>query len=81
LILKFASGDLQNKLLKTKYRYLVEGNTWGDVFWGQYPIGTGENNLGKQLEYVREFYRQRLTALQNLDVKLRLHSSIDRMLT
>lgn len=32
---------------------LVEGNAWGDTFWGQCPIGEGENMLGKLLMQVR----------------------------
>jgi ribA/ribD-fused uncharacterized protein len=32
---------------------LIEGNTWGDTFWGICK-GQGENNLGKILMWVRE---------------------------
>ena len=35
-------------------RQLIEGNTWGDTFWGQCPIGTGKNMLGKLLMSIRD---------------------------
>lgn len=41
--------DLKIKLIETGDSLLVEGNTWGDRYWGQSPIGKGENNLGKIL--------------------------------
>ena len=52
--IKFSSpGYLHNALLDTGDEELVEGNYWGDTFWGQCPIGTGENNLGKILMEIR----------------------------
>lgn len=45
--------DLAQKLLNTGDAELVEGNTWGDVYWGVCK-GVGENNLGKILMEVRE---------------------------
>ncbi len=45
--------DLLVRLLMTGNRLLVEGNTWGDTFWGVCR-GKGENNLGKILMRVRE---------------------------
>jgi ribA/ribD-fused uncharacterized protein len=44
--------DLANKLILTGEEELIEGNTWGDRFWGVYR-GRGENNLGKILMQVR----------------------------
>lgn len=44
--------DLRQKLLETGDRELVEGNTWGDRFWGVCN-GVGENNLGKVLMEIR----------------------------
>ena len=32
---------------------LIEGNTWGDTFWGQVD-GKGENKLGKLLMKIRD---------------------------
>jgi len=43
-------------LLGTGDEELVEGNTWGDVFWGVCD-GKGENHLGKILMQVRQELR------------------------
>lgn len=51
---KFSDKQLYNLLLETKPRLLVEGNYWGDTFWGQCPVGVGENNLGKLLMEIRD---------------------------
>jgi hypothetical protein len=40
------------KLMDTKNAVLVEGNWWGDTFWGVCK-GTGSNHLGKILMAVR----------------------------
>jgi N-glycosidase YbiA len=46
---KFAQGsELANQLLATKNQQLVEGNWWGDTFWGVCK-GKGENHLGELL--------------------------------
>jgi ribA/ribD-fused uncharacterized protein len=56
---KFAQGTkLREKLLATGDVEIVEGNTWGDTFWGQCPIGTGENHLGKLLMKLREEFKK-----------------------
>lgn len=47
-----AHDDLREKLLATGDRPLMEGNHWGDTFWGV-SGGAGENHLGKILERVR----------------------------
>jgi len=44
---------LRRKLHATAPLTLIEGNTWGDTFWGQCPVGVGENHLGKLLMQVR----------------------------
>jgi ribA/ribD-fused uncharacterized protein len=46
--------DLMDLLMATKCRDLIEGNTWGDRFWGQCPLGTGRNELGKILMGIRD---------------------------
>lgn len=46
--------ELMEKLMNTKGRELIEGNTWGDTFWGQSPLGKGRNELGKILMSVRD---------------------------
>jgi ribA/ribD-fused uncharacterized protein len=38
----------------TAPRTLIEGNTWGDTFWGESPIGNGKNMLGKLLMSLRD---------------------------
>lgn len=50
---KFARGTLRGQQLDaTGDRQLVEGNWWGDTFWGVCG-GVGENQLGKLLMQVR----------------------------
>lgn len=44
--------ELREKLLATGDDLLIEGNTWGDTFWGCVG-GEGENHLGKILMKVR----------------------------
>jgi hypothetical protein len=51
------NGDLKQKLLLTDDAYLVEGNTWGDRFWGQVN-GFGANHLGRLLMELREIYKE-----------------------
>lgn len=50
-----ANPDLSNMLFATGEQELVEGNDWGDRFWGVDPVGSdnGENQLGKILMHVR----------------------------
>lgn len=48
--------DLAEKLLATGDAVLIEGNDWGDKFWGQVD-GVGENQLGRILMKVREELR------------------------
>jgi ribA/ribD-fused uncharacterized protein len=45
------------RLHQTGEEELIEGNTWGDTFWGQCPLGNGENMLGKLLMKVRSEQR------------------------
>ncbi len=45
--------ELRAALLATGERRLVEGNTWGDVFWGMCR-GRGKNHLGRILMRVRD---------------------------
>ena len=49
---KFSVEPLKSKLLATTGD-LVEGNWWGDVYWGVCR-GMGQNNLGKLLMKIRE---------------------------
>ena len=51
---KFVKGsELGDKLIATKPHEIVEGNTWGDTFWGV-SRGQGLNTLGKLLMQVRD---------------------------
>lgn len=60
---------LAEKLLSTGDAELIEGNTWGDRFWGVVD-GVGENNLGKVLMKVRdEFVAQSVWANYAKDSK------------
>lgn len=53
---KFGTEPLKSKLLKTGKATLVEGNWWGDKYWGVCD-GKGENHLGKLLMKIREELR------------------------
>lgn len=62
------SLDVMECLLESKFSYpplsrslmnvtvpIVEGNWWGDIFWGvDEDTGEGENNLGKILSRIRD---------------------------
>ena len=50
---KFNNSKLKRQLLATKDQELVEGNTWGDTFWGVCR-DKGSNHLGKILMQVRQ---------------------------
>lgn len=50
---KFHTEYLADKLVATAPRILIEGNRWGDTFWGMCS-GVGQNNLGKLLMQVRD---------------------------
>lgn len=49
---KFTNDQLREKLLATGDVELIEGNWWGDRFWGVCK-GEGENHLGKLLMKIR----------------------------
>ncbi len=50
---KFAKGSqLGDMLVKTRDMHLIEGNTWGDTFWGV-CYGVGQNVLGLMLMEIR----------------------------
>jgi ribA/ribD-fused uncharacterized protein len=50
---KFSDPELAEKLLDTGDEELIEGNWWGDTYWGVCN-GVGKNKLGKLLMQVRE---------------------------
>lgn len=50
--------DLAAKLVATWPRELIEGNHWGDTFWGvDTSTGEGQNLLGKMLMEIRDRHR------------------------
>ena len=49
---KFADEPLRSRLLSTGVAILIEGNDWGDKFWGRVN-GEGMNKLGQILMRVR----------------------------
>lgn len=48
----FQNPALRKELLATYPYELIEGNTWGDTYWGVCR-GEGENKLGQILMYIR----------------------------
>ena len=56
---KFMQPHLRDMLLATGDAKLIEGNTWGDRFWGQCS-GVGENQLGKILMLRESLCKSRL---------------------
>ena len=53
LRLKFQNPDLRKKLIATGDEELIEGNPWGDRYWGVCN-GSGKNKLGKLLMKIRK---------------------------
>ncbi len=58
---KFAVAELRDALLATGDAELLEGNTWGDVYWGVCG-GRGRNQLGRTLMRIRDDIRRRAGA-------------------
>lgn len=56
LRLKFRDPLLRIKLINTGDARLIEGNTWGDTYWGVCN-GQGQNVLGQLLMLVRDEIR------------------------
>jgi N-glycosidase YbiA len=52
LRIKFSDNTLMSLLVLTSARDLIEGNNWGDRFWGVCR-GEGQNHLGKILMKIR----------------------------
>jgi predicted NAD-dependent protein-ADP-ribosyltransferase YbiA (DUF1768 family) len=57
LRVKFADLELKQLLLATGTAKLIEGNFWGDTYWGV-CAGIGRNNLGKLLMKIRDELRE-----------------------
>lgn len=56
ITVKFQDPELKEMLLATGDTELIEGNTWGDTYWGLCN-GKGKNMLGKLLMELREEIR------------------------
>lgn len=52
LLKKFSDPKLRQRLLDTGNATLIEGNWWGDTYWGVCK-GVGKNNLGRLLMSIR----------------------------
>lgn len=50
---KFSKSPYKALLIATENALLIEGNSWGDTFWGVCN-GEGENHLGKILMKIRD---------------------------
>jgi len=55
---KFSDPELRHLLITTGNAKIVEGNNWGDTFWGVCD-GRGSNHLGNLLMQVRSEIRKR----------------------
>lgn len=64
---KFANSHLRALLVSTGDEELVEGNWWGDAYWGVTDggDGVGSNNLGKLLMKLREEFKKELAEKKN----------------
>lgn len=59
---KFAQEPFRQQLLDTGDAKLIEGNNWGDRFWGVCR-GKGQNHLGRLLMKVRQELREDMLGL------------------
>ena len=50
---KFSQPEFREKLKATGTCQIIEGNTWGDTFWGKCKE-VGQNNLGKLIMEIRD---------------------------
>jgi predicted NAD-dependent protein-ADP-ribosyltransferase YbiA (DUF1768 family) len=58
LKLKFTQEPFRTKLLETEDTELIEGNWWGDEFWGiNINTDTGQNILGRLIMKIRKEIR------------------------
>ncbi|QHJ72889.1 swarming motility protein [Proteus phage 2207-N35] len=52
LLQKFSDPYFKNKLIQTGNRLIIEGNRWGDTYWGVCD-GIGDNHLGNLIMKIR----------------------------
>jgi len=67
---KFSNEILQKHLIKTGKAELIEGNHWGDCYWG-ICNGVGKNMLGKLLMQVRSEVAKPNKSWGNMDLEER----------
>jgi len=53
---KFSCYNMSRRLIQTGHYQIIEGNGWGDTFWGMCG-GNGKNHLGKILMELRKEFR------------------------
>lgn len=52
---KYNQEPYKQQLIDTGDQTIIEGNTWGDVFWGvDLKTDEGKNNLGEMIMEIRE---------------------------
>jgi ribA/ribD-fused uncharacterized protein len=58
ILAKFSQEPFKSKLLETGDTEIIEGNDWGDIYWG-YDIrkNKGKNYLGRIIMDTRDFLR------------------------
>ena len=62
LIKKFSDERYRSKLMATGNTYIIEGNTWGDTFWGvDLNSGEGKNILGLMIMEIRSSIKLELS--------------------
>jgi len=57
---KFSDPVLKKMLLETEEEELIEGNNWGDTYWGVCQ-GKGENHLGRLLMKIRKEFSEEIS--------------------
>lgn len=65
---KFGTDPLRSRLLRTGKAVLIEGNWWGDRFWGVCE-GKGQNMLGQLLMEIRNELRAQKEAARTHDIR------------
>lgn len=78
LRLKFNNEYLRNKLIETHPHKLVEGNYWGDTYWGVCN-GRGQNKLGMLLMKIRDEFVSLQNELKNIEVIRVTSENIDEI--
>ena len=78
LRLKFNNEYLRNKLIETHPHELVEGNYWGDTYWGVCN-GRGQNKLGMLLMKIRDEFVSLQNELKNIEVIRVTSENIDEI--